>query len=122
MGLFKKNVTVTKSLAMSGKESGAIVGTKGFLLGRIIRMEGNKEIIIGSDSTIADVVIDKSSVENKHCSVKYIQEDKNYIVCNLSEGDLIADGEDELEQGKCYTLQPGTKLSVGSFSDEIRLG
>ena len=122
MALFKKNVTVTKSLAMNGKDTGAIVGVKGMLLGRIVRMEAGKEIIIGSDPSVAELVIDNENVKNKHCSIKYVQGDKTYIVENLSDGELVADGEDDLAQGETYVLQPGTRIYIGSPSNEIRLG
>lgn len=126
MGLFKKNVTVTKSLAMSGKETGAIVGVKGAMLGRIHRMEPGEEAIIGSDPNIANVLIDnngidKNTINGKLCSIRYIQESKEYIVCNLSGGYVMVDG-DELEQDKEYTFEPGTKISIGSLANEIRLG
>lgn len=122
MGLFKKDVRVTKSLAMNGKDTGAIVGIKGALLGRIVRMDGDKEIIIGSDSSQAELIIDHSTVMAKHCSIKYVQDDKSYVVCNLCDEDLIADATDELVRGESYVLQPGTRLIIGSPSNEIRLG
>lgn len=121
MALFKKEIRVTKSLAMNGKETGAMVGVKGVLLGRIIRMEGEVEYIVGSDPSESSVVIDADNVEAKHCSIKYVQIDKNYVVCNLSDGDVLADDE-EIAKGESKILQPGTRIVIGSPSNEIRLG
>jgi len=121
MALFKREVRVTKSLAMNGKETGAIVGVKGALLGRIIRMDGEVEYVVGRDSSESEVVIDSDNVEAKHCSIKYVQVDKNYVVCNLSDGDVIADGE-EIAKGESKILQPGTRIVIGTPSNEIRLG
>ena len=120
MGLFKKNVTVTKSLAMSGKESGAIVGVKGIMLGRIHRISQDEEAIIGSDPKESNVVVESKEIDAKLCSVKYIQERKEYVVCNLSGGYLVAEGE-ELIINKEYSFEPGTKISIGA-GNEIRLG
>lgn len=122
MGLFKKNVTVTKSLAMNGKDTGAIVGIKGELLGRIVRLEGDAEIIIGSDCNVAGIVINHGNVEGRHCSVRYIQGEKMYEVINLGDGELIADLEQSIEKGNSYKLQPGTRIHIGNQENEIRLG
>lgn len=120
MGLFKKNVTVTKSLAMSGKETGAVVGVKGVMLGKIHRIAQGEEAIIGSDPKEANVLVDIKDIDGKLCSVRYVKESKEYVVCNLSGGYVVADGE-ELLSGKEYTLDPGTKISIGA-GNEIRLG
>ncbi len=115
-------MTVTKSLAMNGKDTGAIVGIKGYLLGQIIRLEQGKEITLGSEASLSDVVIINPLVAKQHCSVKYIQGEKQYQVKNLSDGELIADMEQDLIKDKEYIFQPGTRLYVGSAENEIRLG
>lgn len=121
MGLFKKNVTVTKSLAMSGKETGAIVGVKGAMLGRIYRMQQDEETIIGSDANCATLVLSDSCIDGKLCSIRYNQEGKNYFVRKLGTGYMEADGE-ELLEAKEYTLDPGTRIILGNETNEIRLG
>ncbi len=121
MGLFKKNVTVTKSLAMNGKETGAIVGVKGAMLGRIHRIEQGEEVVIGSNPEQATIFLEGFEVDELRCSIRYIQESKEYIVCNLQDGYVVADGE-ELEVGREYTLEPGCRISLGTAANEIRLG
>lgn len=122
MGLIKKRMTVTKSLAMNGKDTGAIVGIKGYLLGQIIRMDPDKEMKLGSDASQSDIVIINPLVAKQHCSVKYIQGEKQYQVKNLSDREVIADMEMDLIKDREYLLQPGTRLYVGSAENEIRLG
>lgn len=121
MGIFKKRVTVTKSLAMSGKETGAIIGVKGVMLGRIHRMEQGEEAIIGSDPEKATILLEASGLEELCCSIRYIPESKEYIVCNQS-GVYVAADDEELENGKEYTLEPGCRIVLGKPSNEIRLG
>ena len=73
-------IYVTKSLAMNREKTGALVFTKGKLLGSIIRIKEEKEIIIGRDAARSDVVVDAKTVSRLHCKVVYHKTSGKYTV------------------------------------------
>ena len=41
-------ITVTRSLAMNQDDAGAIIGIKGYLIGKIIRLKPEQRVLLGS--------------------------------------------------------------------------
>ena len=67
--------TVTRSLAKSMENNGAIIGTKGELLGIIYRMKDGESLTIGRDAEKCQIVLKKSNVSREHCIVRRLDDD-----------------------------------------------
>lgn len=118
----KTRVTVSKSLAMSREEKGAIIGTKGYLLGKIFRFDSGKIIHIGRDDSQCDLIIQGDRVSRVHCWIFYDASRHQYIVCDLSTNGVVVDGKYKLTKRAEVVVQPGSTLLIGDTTNEIRLG
>ena len=77
-------ITVTRSLAMNQDDAGAIIGIKGYLIGKIIRLKPEQRVLLGRDASQCDVVLSGDMVSRVHCSICYDGKKKTYIVNDLS--------------------------------------
>ena len=115
------SIRVTKSLAMNREEAGALVFTKGKLLGSIIRIREGKEIVVGRDATRSDVVVGAKTISRVHCKVIYHKLSGKYTVIDCSKnGVYLSDGtrlpldeEVELEQGEELLLDDENVIRLG---------
>lgn len=116
-----RNITVIKSLALNQKQSGAIIFTKGELLGTYIRINEGKTIWIGRDAAQVDIVLNESAVSRRHCSIVYNGNGK-YTVCDFSKNGMQTE-EGTILPSKCeLQFQAGYTLSIGNEKNQICLG
>lgn len=115
-------VYVTKSLFMKQDKGGAVVGIRGTLLGAIARLKDGEELIIGRDPAACALVIDKSIVSRKHCSVRYHRETKMYSVWDWSKNGTFRSNGQRLERGCEYRFPPGEELLIGDGDNIVKLG
>lgn len=120
---YNSGMYITSSLAMNSLTmKGAIVGIRGNILGAIYRIQDNREIILGRDPYLCDVVLYGERASRKHCSVTYIPEIQMYRVTDYSlNGCFLKDGS-RLEKERPYKLLHGTEIILGSEENVIKLG
>lgn len=113
---------VTHSLALNQGRSGAIVFVKGKLVGAIIRIRNGREITIGRDGSVSDIVVNDTKISRLHCSVTYHADTDNYIVCDHSKnGSYTKDGI-RLPKEEDVPIESGAEIRLGDEENIIRLG
>lgn len=115
-------ITVTRSLAMNQDDMGAIIGMKGYLVGKIIRLRPNHKVLIGRDSSQCDILIKGDMVSRVHCSIYYDSYNKKYRVCDLSTNGILVNCKYMLDKRKETQLSSGNQLFIGSEDNIICLG
>lgn len=116
------NIRVTHSLAMNQENSGAIVFVKGKLIGAIIRIRSDRDINLGRDGSVSDIVIQDSKISRKHCSVTYNSENGYYIICDFSKNGLYTEDGKRLPKGEPIQINAGKEIWLGSEENVFRLG
>ena len=112
----------TKSLAMNREESGALVFTKGKLLGSIVRIRDGKVITVGRDASKSDVVINSMTISRLHCKVTYHRDTGKYTVIDCSKnGVYMSDGK-RLPDHEEVEVESGEELWLGDDDNILRLG
>lgn len=117
-----KTLRVTQSLVLNQEQSGAIVFTKGRLVGAIIRIKSNREIILGRSGNMADIVINDSKISRKHCSVLYDDETKEYHIVDFSQNGLYTKDGNRLPTKTQVQVKPGEEIWLGSSDNIFQLG
>ena len=115
-------VHVTKSLAMNRDEAGALVFTKGKLLGVIIRIRDGKEITLGRDAVKADVVVAEKTISRLHCRVIYHKDLRSYSVYDYSKNGVFLGDGSRLPFKQEVEIASGEELWLGNADNIIRLG
>jgi DNA-binding LytR/AlgR family response regulator len=112
----------SQSLAANQTEEGAIVFVKGKLLGAIIRIQQNCDILVGRDGTKADIVVHDGAVSRLHCSICYNGITKDYSVCDYSSNGLYREDGSRLPKGQKVRFVTGEKLLLGNDNNVVQLG
>lgn len=115
-------IHITKSLAMNREESGALVFTKGKLLGSIIRIRDGKEITIGRDAAKSDIVINSMTISRLHCKVMYQKSTGCYKVVDCSKNGVYKSDGSRLPTGEEVGINAGEELWLGDEDNMVRLG
>ena len=115
-------IHVTKSLAMNREEAGALVFTKGKLLGAIIRIRDNKEITVGRDATRSDVVVNAMTISRRHCKVVYHKDTGRYTVTDYSKNGVYTGDGKRLPSDEEVEVNAGEELWLGDEENILRLG
>ena len=100
MQMPKTGFTVTKSLAMNQKEGGALIGQKGFLLGKIIRLKSDTLYFLGRDSSQCDVEIKGDKVSRVHCSIMFSSKTCDYIIRDCSTNGVVVNEKYKLKKDR----------------------
>lgn len=122
MSVPKTGFTVTRSLAMNQSECGALIGTKGFLLGRIIRLKSDTPYFLGRDASQCDVEIKGDRVSRVHCSIIFNSKTHDYTIRDCSTNGVAVNGKYKLKKNTDVSLKPGSILLIGSEENQLRLG
>ncbi len=115
-------ITVTRSLAMNQEDMGAIIGVKGYLVGKIIRLRKNQRVLLGRDASQCDILLKGDMVSRVHCSIQYNGQTHAYSVCDLSTNGILVDKKYMLEKRKETQIPSGSQLYIGSEDNIICLG
>lgn len=115
-------VHVTKSLAMNREDSGALVFTKGMLLGSIIRIRDGKEITIGRDAAKSDIVINSMTISRLHCKVMYQKLTGCYKIVDYSKNGVYTSDGKRLPAGEEVEIASGEELWLGDEDNMMILG
>lgn len=122
MKMPKTGFTVTRSLAMNQSGGGAIIGQKGFLLGKIIRLKSDTLYFLGRDASQCDVEIKGDRVSRVHCSILYSSKTGEYVLRDCSTNGVVIDLKYKVKKDAEVSLKPGSTLLIGSEENQIRLG
>ncbi|MDE6760068.1 MAG: LytTR family transcriptional regulator DNA-binding domain-containing protein [Lachnospiraceae bacterium] len=115
-------IRITHSLALNQKRAGAIVFIKGKLLGAIIRIQSDKEIMVGRDAAKADIVISNPVISRVHCTITYHSETGGYMVCDYSRNGIYRENGQQLPKNKSVWIQTGDILCLGNEENVVQLG
>jgi uncharacterized membrane protein YhaH (DUF805 family) len=101
----------------------AIVGVDGMYKGGVFPIEPNEEIIIGRDSALSHIVIDKGAakVSRKHCGIVYDANKRMYTVYDYSSNGTFREDGSRLLANTGNLLPRGTLISLGSRNNSLRL-
>ena len=119
---YHDTVYVTKSLSMNKKPGGAIIGVRGAWLGAIIPMQDGDVIVVGRDTADSELVIRKSTVSRKHCTIRYHGDKRMYSVWDWSKNGTFRSNGQRLEQGFEYRFLAGEELIIGDEENVLKLG
>ncbi len=117
-----KTFTVTRSLALNKDKSGAIIGIKGFLAGKIIHLHSNSLCLVGRDAAQCEVVIKGDSVSRVHFHIRYNTDTEDYIIKDCSKNGVIVDEKYKLKKDTDVRVKSGSKLWIGNSDNELILG
>lgn len=124
-GLYKKNrvqESEKKSLATKWSHTGALIGINGKHIGAIFRMKAGKQIIVGRDQDVADIVLDDVSISRKHCWIQYNAVDHTYSVCDESTNGILINEMYYLKKEQVVTLNKGDELCFADTENIFKLG
>lgn len=112
--------TVTCSLTKRMEDHGAIIGTKGELLGIIYRMKKGECLKLGRNAGSCQLTLKKSNISREHCVVRRLT-DGNYEVEDCSKNGVYVEGS-YLGRGKTVQAEAGNRVWLCDESQEFRLG
>jgi predicted component of type VI protein secretion system len=107
---------------MNQDDSGAIIGTKGYLFGKIIRLKPDKDYVLGRDASQCSIVFKGDKISRVHCNIRYNAREKNYIVRDTSLNGIVLNGKVRLKKNEDITVKSGSLLLLGDSETEIMLG
>lgn len=118
----KPNIRVTQSLALNQECLGAIVFSKGKLIGTYFRINSNKEIRIGRDAAQADIVINDKKISRLHCGITYDNQENHYLIQDYSKNGIFLSDGTQIPTKKDVVCHSGDELWLGSEENQICLG
>ncbi len=121
-GNYNKDITVTKSIAMNKKESGAIIGTRGYLIGKILRIKDDKDVVIGRDPSQCEIVVKGDNVSRVHLRLRFNSNTEDYTLYDTSSNGTIVNEKYKLKPKTPISVKSGSKVWLGNSENEIMLG
>ncbi|MBP3622250.1 MAG: FHA domain-containing protein [Lachnospiraceae bacterium] len=114
--------TVTRSIAMNSEVAGAVIGTKGHLLGKIIKLKDKQVLVFGRDASQCDVLVKGEKVSRVHCSIRYDAKKNEYIVRDCSTNGVVVNQKYKLKKDADVRVTAGSTVWLGNSENEITLG
>lgn len=116
VGEYASNQDVRTTALPEGK----VVGASGMFKGESIDVKDNKELVIGRDAAVSNLVIEDSGVSRKHCAICFNSMERNYYVKDFStNGVFLGDGR-KLTKNMNERVAPGSIIRLGQ-TDQIFL-
>ncbi len=115
------NIRLTHSLALNQNGLGAIVFTKGQLIGTYFRIHSDKEIRIGRDATQVDIVVNDKRISRRHCGIIYDSQSGKYEIRDYSKNGMFQGDGNRIVEPVILCSQ-GDTLWLGSEDNQICLG
>lgn len=108
---------------VSGAKMGLLVGRAGMYSGETIDIPAGEEIIIGRDSALSHIVLDRDSekVSRKHCGIVYAEGTNSYVVTDYSTNGTFVDGGNRLVANIPTSLPGGTVILLGNKDNSFLL-
>lgn len=121
-GIQDAAITITHSLAMNQKETGALIGISGKYCGTYFRIRPKQRIWIGRDYNVVDFVMDEKSISRQHCWIEYDDSIKMYRFFDCSQNGVFLNHRKRLERKKVLLLVPGDELGFAKTQNVFKLG
>ena len=112
--------TITRSLAGKMDDNGAIIGTKGELLGVIYRMKKGECLKVGRDASMCQITLEKPEVSREHCIIKRL-DNCNYEIEDCSKNGVYLEGN-LIGRGNRAEACAGNCVWICDASQEFRFG
>lgn len=112
--------TITRSVAKQTEDNGAVIGTKGELLGIIYRIKKGEYLKLGRDASVCQIVVKKPNVSREHCIIRRLEND-TYEIEDLSKNGVYIEGE-RVGKGNKKIAGIGNRVWICDDSQEFRLG
>ncbi|HCX79227.1 MAG TPA: hypothetical protein DG577_07425 [Firmicutes bacterium] len=111
------------SQARQSKKQGLLIGRSGMYANETIDIPAGEEIILGRDSALAHIVLDRNSekVSRKHCGIFYDDVNKNYAVIDYSTNGTFVEGGNRLVANIATILPSGTVILLGNKENSFTL-
>jgi len=111
------------SQARYTKRQGLLIGRSGMYANEAIDIPAGEEIILGRDSALAHIVLDRNSekVSRKHCGIFYDDVNNNYAVIDYSTNGTFVEGGNRLVANIATTLPSGTVILLGNKENSFLL-
>lgn len=103
--------------------TGAIAWLDGQYNGCQFPVDPGKEVIIGRDPSVSNIVIDGkyTTVSKRHCGIRFDPFSGLYTVTDYSSNGTYINGGTKLQPHTPLQLQPNTVVSIGKGSNSFRL-
>ncbi|MCR5624188.1 MAG: FHA domain-containing protein [Lachnospiraceae bacterium] len=114
-------MSVTRSIALSGKKSGGLICIRGTHIGTMITLDNDKKVILGRDASVCTHVINDKQVSRKHIEITYVGTLNKYRIVDFSSNGTYTGDGIRLEKGKEYYLDPAEELYLGNEDNLYKL-
>lgn len=104
-----------------GVLTGSVRVMNGMLQDAIIPMEDKKELVVGRDVNVCNLVFEAPWISRCHCRIVYSKEEQVYRVTDLSENGTFTEDKGRLIKNEETILVLGTKLSLGEDGIVLQL-
>lgn len=104
--------------------NGSIVCIKGMYEGGVFPIMKYEEIVIGKDPAQCHIIITENGdyVGQKHCSIRYNDVEKTFLVANYSSNGTFTLDDKRIEMGLPTVVPSGTEIYIGTRENIFRLG
>lgn len=102
------------AVTVGGMTAGKIRCMGGIYKGAEIELQLGKELVIGRNSEVSQLILDEKDISRKHCSIYYAPEDGNYYVTDFSTYGVYVNDHQRLEKNVRVKCPPGTVLALSS--------
>ena len=121
------NMSVVDSSKVTNKRvthSGVIRGIAGMYDGYDFPIENNEEISIGTNPSLASIVIDMNNqyVSPKHCVIIFDANSDSYLVNDISDFGTFSMDSGRISQGIPKQFKRGERIYLGDQQNAFRLG
>lgn len=117
----RENHSQTANSIPAGKSMGCIYVNKGCAKGKGFMLPQDRKVVVGKNRQKANLIIDAEYISNVHCSIRYNENRKSYIIKDHSSNGTYVDGR-RLPKDVAMEYPAGTILSLANGQDEIKLG
>ena len=112
--------TITQWKENHVEDNGAIIGTKGDLLGTIYRIKNGEGIRLGRDDSTCQIVIKEPNVSREHCIIRRL-ENNCYEIEDCSKNGVYIEGK-LIGRGNKMEAYAGNCVWICDETQEFRLG
>lgn len=100
---------------------GTLRFTKGSMSGAEIQLRDGEEVLVGRSSEMCQMVLGDRDISHRHCAIRYSVKDACYYVTDYSSLGTFMNGSNRIPKNVAVRCPLGTKLTLGSGSNEIQL-
>jgi hypothetical protein len=101
----------------------SVTGLSGMYAGQTFPLAANDEMIIGRDSALSNIIIDRNAdkVSRKHCGIRFDPSRSTYMVTDYSTNGTSIDGGNRLIANVPTPIMRGTVIALGNRENRFKL-